>query len=98
MYINIIKINYFFWGEKYIYLYTIIYNYLKYIKMGDYVPLVTEGIIFCMYMTIFFIIWLAFISWSVEQEKQGEVWKWASIVSAILAVLTTWGMLAASPR
>jgi uncharacterized membrane protein len=62
--------------------------------MGDYVPLVTEGIIFFIYISIFFIIWLAFISWSVEKEKQGEVWKWASIVSAILAVLTTWGMLA----
>lgn len=55
-----------------------------------YVFLVSELVVSAFYLLVFFFIWAAFLSWSIEADKQGEVWKWGAIASTILGCLTTW--------
>jgi uncharacterized membrane protein len=59
--------------------------------MGTYVPIWTEIICFFIYICIFLVvIWAPFLSWSIKEEKQKEVWKWGAVTCAILGCLTAW--------
>ena len=60
--------------------------------MGQYVPILSEFVGFFMYMIILTGLYIFLLAWVVDKEKHGEIFKWGSVVSAILGCLTTWAV------
>ena len=57
--------------------------------MGQYVPILSKFVGFFMYMIILTGLYIFLLAWVVDKEKHGEIFKWGSVVSAILGCLTT---------
>ena len=61
--------------------------------MNEYTPFFSEFAAFFYYFILLLVIFCSLLAWITDKNQYADIFKYGSIVSAILACLTVWGKL-----
>lgn len=59
--------------------------------MGGYTFIISEAIGFICYFIVLCVLYFLILAWIIPTEKHADIFKYGSIVCAVLGCLTIWG-------